>query len=324
MNSSTLRTVCGRRFLPMGRIHHYNNAMHAAPSSRPPAAIVVVATSRRYLGSGGGARGARGHGWWVNFRAGKGGRHLQGEYSHLDVEALQAWNDAVFSLGSQMAYLDVRSEPVAIEDVDGSGVGDDVPVYRLKLELATAVLPKATENFIKLIQAEPGIGYSSSTLHRVEKKVGLMGGLVWRPENEPKANPNAVVPVGKCHPDLTMPTSFTNMDVSSEHMVLSHVPGVLTMLSPRVHEIDSRFLLCSHHAPHLDGKSLAIGRLADEDSFEILQQWESSLITAKGRPTNVTLRIAQCGMLDDEETSNSNSTITAAPSPTDGNKMTES
>jgi cyclophilin family peptidyl-prolyl cis-trans isomerase len=268
---------------------------------------------RRFMGSGGGTRGARGHGWWVNYREGKGGRHLQGEYFDRSLGDLQVWNDAVFSLGSQLAFMDIKIEPMVVSDAvvgDATSKEESTTTYRLMLELATAVLPLATENFVKLLQSPPGVGYTSSTLHRVEKKVGLMGGLVWNQHhpsldsNDRRMNKSA--PVGKCHEDLRMPTSWTNMDVSSERMVLSHVPGILTMVSPRVHEIDSRFLLCSQYSPHLDGKAIAIGRLADDESFQIVQNWEQSLITLKGRPTSVVLRIVKCGLLQENDSSQGN------------------
>jgi cyclophilin family peptidyl-prolyl cis-trans isomerase len=262
------------------------------------------------MGSGGGTRGARGHGWWVNFRKGKGGRHLQGEYLDRSLGDLQAWNDAVFSLGSQLAFMDINIEPMVVSDavVGDTKSRDDnksTTTYRLKLELAHAVLPLATENFVKLLQSPAGVGYPSSTLHRVEKKVGLMGGLVWNDHQNFGSikGKNNSVRIGKCHGDLRMPTSWTNMDVSSERMVLSHVPGTLTMVSPRVHEIDSRFLLCSQYSPHLDGKAVAIGRLADEESLQIVQKWEQSLITLNGCPTSVVLRIAKCGLLQEDRSS---------------------
>ena len=118
-----------------------------------------------------------------------------------------------------------------------------------------------------------------------EKTVGLLGGNVWKE-------------TGKCHEDLRMSTSLTSMN-QKENMVLSHIPGVITMLSQRVQEIDSRFLLCSSHAPHLDGKALAIGRL-DDQSLEQVQKWESTLITQNGFPTAVSLRISDCGILDED------------------------
>lgn len=254
-------------------------ALLRSSSSRMVANLMAPSTKRTF-GSGGGTRGARGHGWWVNYRAGKGGRHLQGEYSHLNVEELKAWNDAVFSLGSQHVYMDIAMEPLHQEE---GGDRDSLEKHRLVIELATEVLPRATENFTKLLEAEQD-GYKTSTLHRVEKKVGLMGGNVWNG-------------TGKCFEDFRMETSATSME-QSEHMVLSHIPGTISMLSQRVQEIDSRFLLCCHHAPHLDGRAVVIGRL-DDASLKTVQGWESSLITQKGHPTNVALRITSCGILEE-------------------------
>ena len=95
-----------------------------------------------------------------------------------------------------------------------------------------------------------------------------------------------------------METSLTAME-HREKMVLSHLPGILTMLSQRVQEIDSRFLLCSQHAPHMDGKAVAIGRL-DPPSLEQVQDWESNLLTQYGVPTSLQLRVVDCGVLEEE------------------------
>ena len=95
-----------------------------------------------------------------------------------------------------------------------------------------------------------------------------------------------------------MPTSATSME-QTENLVLSHVPGVVTMMSQRVQEIDSRFMLCTHHAPHMDGKAVAIGRL-DEESLKKVQEWESTLITQKGHPKTVALRITDCGLIENK------------------------
>ena len=62
-----------------------------------------------------GSRGSRGHGWYLKYREGRGGRHLQGDYwdrkeQHYD---MNVWNDAVLGLGCQYVYLDVAVEPPA-------------------------------------------------------------------------------------------------------------------------------------------------------------------------------------------------------------------
>jgi cyclophilin family peptidyl-prolyl cis-trans isomerase len=254
------------------------------PSSLKKTVIRPVVLHGRYyavrcFGSGGGSRGSRGHGWWVNYRGGKGGRHLQGEYNHLDFGSLAQWNDAVFSLGSRRASLEISVEQIhhSTKDVVADGQTDN---HVLTFELASAVLPDAVQNFINLLEATEG-GFKGSFLHRVEKTVGIQGGLVW---NE----------TGRCHEAFRMPTSLSSMR-QTEHMILSHIPGTLTMLSPRVREIDSRFMFCSNNAPHLDGHALAIGRL-DEESLEKVRHWESTLITRNGRPTSVALKVVGCNV----------------------------
>ena len=63
----------------------------------------------------GGTRGARGHGWYINYRRGKGGRHLQGTYYDREsLEHCQDWNDAVLELGYTRVYMNVVMEPKSI------------------------------------------------------------------------------------------------------------------------------------------------------------------------------------------------------------------
>jgi cyclophilin family peptidyl-prolyl cis-trans isomerase len=167
---------------------------------------------------------------------------------------------------------------------DGSsGSSNTDERHRLVIELASEVFPKAVQNFIGLLKADTH-GYKSTTLHRVERSVGLMGGNVWKD-------------TGKCLEEFRMSSSAQSMN-QTEQLVLSHVPGVISMLCQRVDEIDSRFIFCSQHAPHLDGRALAIGRV-DADSLQKLQNWESSLVTRNGRPTTVNLRIVECGVLEE-------------------------
>jgi cyclophilin family peptidyl-prolyl cis-trans isomerase len=264
----------------------------------------------------------------VNYRAGKGGQHLQGTYSHLDLDEMASWNDAVFLLGSRKAYLDVKLEALAGADDDeteGETASDSKTVHRLTLELATEALPKATENVLKLIEGGgDALGYHSTTLHRIEKGVGILGGLVANNPHFQSQNPSAPMTkkkMGMCHPDFKMATSPTAMDVSKEHLVLNHLQGVVTMLQPRIGEIDSRFLLLSHDAPHLDGVSVAIGRLADDESLQAVKTWESSLITSHGVPTNATLRIVGSGLLEEEEEASAEITPEESASSEDAKKQ---
>lgn len=70
------------------------------------------------------------------------------------------------------------------------------------------------------------------------------------------------------------------------------------MLVPKVGEIDSRFILCTHMAPHMDGIHQAIGMIQPE-SLVLLQQWERSVLTRNGVPMT-DLVITNCGVATEE------------------------
>jgi hypothetical protein len=90
-----MRVRCGAR----GRVHYW----HWLPAMAPVTTHHALAT---------GTRGQRGHGWYVNYRAGKGGRHLQGEYfDRGELEEQTHWNASILQLGSQRVYLDICVEP---------------------------------------------------------------------------------------------------------------------------------------------------------------------------------------------------------------------
>ena len=72
--------------------------------------------------------------------------------------------DAVGSRTPTKAYLDLS-------------VAGDTP-RRVVIELASAALPKTTENFRQLCQlkgGEGGLGYESTLVYKIEKTVGLFG-----------------------------------------------------------------------------------------------------------------------------------------------------
>lgn len=322
-----------------------------------------------------GSKGSRGHGWYIKYREGRGGRHLQGEYwdrnqHHWD---MQQWNDAVFSLGSQYLYLDIAVEPpatteaantVAVEeaeaeeidiakpppeeeeveveeakeeteankasasetaedensaeetkaatlDTEQARVEEDaaapeeavVRTERLILQVASTVMPETCINFIGLCQEA---AYKDSILYRIEKEVGICGGDVltntgqtgqcWQsfPYEANSAQPRP----------RPSPLRRDLPPTSEEPMALWHVAGTVTMLCPKVDEIDSRFLLCGKDSPHLDGIHRAFGKLEPE-SLAIVQEWQNTVLTSYGKPKSVTLKIVDCGVLEDYNQGNS-------------------
>jgi cyclophilin family peptidyl-prolyl cis-trans isomerase len=208
----------------------------------------------RAFGTGGGSRGSRGHGWFHKYRQGLGGRHLQGEYWDAPtVDEWQEWNDSIFAYGSEEVSFSLKLE--------GEG-----SLFPLKLELATAILPKTTNNFQLLLHEGR---YQNTKVHRIEKGVGLCMGDVLGLDGRG----------GACHSSLS-----TTGIMETEPLVLAHIPGIVTMLSPGVDKVDSRFMIVTNRAPQLDGRHVAFARL-DMDSLRKVQQWEATVFTKRGRPT---------------------------------------
>lgn len=217
--------------------------------------IVAVALNTRSFS--GGARGARGHGWYHKYREGLGGRHLQGEYWDAPtLEQWEEWNDSIFAYGSQQVSLTL--------ELDGE------VQHTLDVEVASAVLPKTAENFVRLL--EDG-AYDDSTVYRIEKGVGLCMGDVLGMNGKG----------GKCHESVALIEGGSMME--TEPLVMAHVPGIITMMSPGIDKVDSRFVICTHRAHQLDGKHVAFARLSNEESLKLVQDWEETVFTKRGRPT---------------------------------------
>ena len=265
--------------------NYYNNCTQTIT----PNNINIIIPTNRTMATG--TRGARGHGWLKKYRAGLGGRHLQGRWHFRNVDELNAVNDDVFAMNDSstskeddnLAYLDIS-------------VGGEES-RRVVIELASAALPKTTENF-KLLCKEKGSsankedediigGYESTMVYKIEKTVGLcMGDIV---SNDGTG--------GRCHPKsgtYMQPYSFED-----EGHLISHTgPGIVSMMSPGVHRNDSRFLITTTDAPQLDGRFVAFGRV--RDGMDVIEDINSGVFTKRGRPT-VEIKIVGCGVLDGNE-----------------------
>jgi cyclophilin family peptidyl-prolyl cis-trans isomerase len=232
-----------------------------------------------------GTRGARGHGWLTNYREGKGGRHLQGEYFDRSQSDALAWNRAVLELGSKRVHMKVVAEPKSNTEQTASLDNLTGAAFELEMDVASAVFPETVENFVQLLQEK----YRGTRLYRVERNVGLYGGDV-------------VTNTGKAgHAAGEFPRLAPTQDLSS---ALWHVPGTLSMVVPTVGEIDSRFLLCSHYAPHLDGIHRAFGMLTD-DSLALVKEWHDTLWTTYGVPAGFDLILTEGSVVDESPSSSS-------------------
>lgn len=260
--------------------HHQNNNNVVATTTKTSSPPIIRSMAT-------GTRGARGHGWLRKYRAGLGGRHLQGRWHWRDVDELNEINDQVFAMNETLnaddnipteAYLDLS-------------VAGDTP-RRVVIELASAALPKTTENFRLLCQEksadsneeEEGAsgGYENTSVYKIEKTVGLcMGDVV---SNDGSG--------GRCHPKIG--TSQTPFSFGDEGFLLSHTqPGMVSMMSPGVHRNDSRFLITTTGAAQLDGRFVAFGRV--KEGMDVIEDIATSVFTKRGRPT-VEIKVAGCGV----------------------------
>lgn len=238
-----------------------------------------------------GTRGSRGLGWYVNYRAGKGGRHLQGEYYDRDEQECQEWNQAILELGKTPVYLDIVVEPhtPTVEEQPLRKTYDVTALkgdrYRLTMDLASTVMPETCRNFIDLCQA-PTQGYIGSVVYRFEKKVGICGGDVLTNTGK----------TGKAAQGKPLA-----LDVQEDPLAMWHLPGTVSMLVADVGRIDSRFILCTEYCYHLDGINRAFGQLTEE-SLEQVRLWQSKILTQNGKPSNFDLIVVEAGLVDTNQT----------------------
>ena len=97
-----------------------------------------------------------------------------------DINELNAVNDLVFAMNDTLNSEDAVGSRTPTKAYLDLSVAGDTP-RRVVIELASAALPKTTENFRRLCQekgGEGGLGYESTLVYKIEKTVGLCLGDV--------------------------------------------------------------------------------------------------------------------------------------------------
>lgn len=283
-----------------------------------------------------GTRGARGHGWYVNYRAGKGGRHLQGEYyDREDVQQCMEWNQSILQLGSQQVYMDVVLEPaststktkasntvanaISNNDATDASINDDAtdpssdddapdPYTRNKLrdvrtlsgEKVRLVIDVATEVMPETTKNFIDLCCNTEVTRYIGSimyRVERNAGIICGGDVLTNTGRNGKAAYPKST-DIDEPT--IRFDIANDPLVMWHIPGTISMIVPKVGTVDSRFMLCTQLNRHLDGTHRAFGQLSPE-SLEIVHNWYLTLLTRKGVPTSYDLIIADCGLLNDSK-----------------------
>lgn len=128
---------------------------------------------------------------------------------------------------------------------------------RILIELDFALCPKTCENFWQLSNGYRDLGYKHSKLHRIVKQGYIEGGFL---EST----------------GTLVNSSIYGAFFADENYAYAHdVPGVLGMSSAGKHLNGSVFYITLRPLPHLNGRSVAFGRVVE--GFEVLRTLESAL-----------------------------------------------
>ncbi|CAM9346142.1 unnamed protein product [Hapterophycus canaliculatus] len=186
---------------------------------------------------------------------------------------------------------------------------DGVPAGRVEFELASDLLPVTSENFLRLCEGvavdstplqqqqrqqqqagggteeaaqgeekeaeEEILSYEGSVIHRVVTGTGIMGGDV----------------EGFC--GKRSHSAFNGMRFfPDEAFLIPHTgPGILTMANSGLHTNGSQFYITTEQAGHLDGRSVAFGRVVK--GLEVVRA-VYGMYSIRGKPVSE-ITIEKCG-----------------------------
>lgn len=152
---------------------------------------------------------------------------------------------------------------------------DKGPAKRVNFKLYNDVVPKTTDNFLKLCTGEKGYGYKGSSFHRVIPQFMLQGGDFTRGNG-------------------TGGKSIYGEKFPDENFQLKHTkPGLLSMANAGPNTNGSQFFITTVVTSWLDGKHVVFGEVADNDSLKVVKEIES--YGSDSGKTKKQITIVDCG-----------------------------
>lgn len=126
------------------------------------------------------------------------------------------------------------------------------------------------------------MGYKDTKFHRVIKGFMLQGGDIVH------ANTSSLMGTGTT-------SIYNNKAFPDEHPFLPHTKaGLLSMANSGPNTNGSQFFITCAPAPHLDGKHVVFGQIADQESMQVVRKIEAVRISNGDKPA-MEVKVSECG-----------------------------